>query len=313
MLRIQTFDARAGGNVLYKALAHPLAAEAIARLYARFQGTVALYDPDGIADALLAMYPASIGRLFVHDVSVVGQARGGLTAERLTDIGASGAGTVLVAAFDAGKIVARIAHMLPPGAQVLTLDDARLPAELLTVPGRYLDKLNFATNFVFFREDGAMSTRLVSANYWANYGARQVRLWLRLFGADGSILKTWEQPLPEGPGGYTIDSREIRERFGLPAFTGQLFVHAIGVAGHDVVKYALDTYASDNGASLSCTHDANAWPSDRFAGLPAPRPGETVVLWLQNNPRNPHHHVAHHGCVNHPRYPDYYIEFANAY
>ena len=283
MLRIQTFDARAGGNVLYKALAHPLAAEAIARLYARFQGTVALYDPDGIADALLAMYPASIGRLFVHDVSVVGQARGGLTAERLTDIGASGAGTVLVAAFDAGKIVARIAHMLPPGAQVLTLDDARLPAELLTVPGRYLDKLNFATNFVFFREDGAMSTRLVSANYWANYGARQVRLWLRLFGADGSILKTWEQPLPEGPGGYTIDSREIRERFGLPAFTGQLFVHAIGVAGHDVVKYALDTYASDNGASLSCTHDANAWPSDRFAGLPAPRPGETVVLWLQNS------------------------------
>ena len=35
MLNIQTFDNRAGGNVLYKALAHPLAAEAIARLYAR--------------------------------------------------------------------------------------------------------------------------------------------------------------------------------------------------------------------------------------------------------------------------------------
>ena len=30
MLNIQTFDARAGGNVIYKALAHPLAAEAIA-------------------------------------------------------------------------------------------------------------------------------------------------------------------------------------------------------------------------------------------------------------------------------------------
>jgi hypothetical protein len=45
----------------------------------------------------------------------------------------------------------------------------------------------------------------------------------------------------------------------------------------------LDTYASDNGASLSCTHDANAWPSDRFAGLPAPRADETVVLWLQNS------------------------------
>ena len=37
MLNIQTFDNRAGGNVLYKALAHPLAAEAIARLYARLR------------------------------------------------------------------------------------------------------------------------------------------------------------------------------------------------------------------------------------------------------------------------------------
>ena len=60
-------------------------------------------------------------------------------------------------------------------------------------------------------------------------------------------------------------------------------MHAIGAAGHDVVKYALDTYASDNGASLSCTHDANAWPSDRYAGLPAPREDERVILWLQNS------------------------------
>jgi hypothetical protein len=57
--------------------------------------------------------------------------------------------------------------------------------------------------------------------------------------------------------------------------------------GHDVVKYALDTYASDNGASLSCTHDANAWPSDRYAGLPAPRDDERVVLWLQNSHATP--------------------------
>ena len=116
-----------------------------------------------------------------------------------------------------------------------------------------------------------------------NYGAGNVRLWLRLFDADGAVLATWEQTLPAGPGGFSIDSRQVRERFGLPPFTGQLFIHAIGVAGHDVVKYAMDTYASDNGASLSCTHDANAWPSDRFAGLPAPRPDEKVVLWLQNS------------------------------
>ena len=34
---------------------------------------------------------------------------------------------------------------------------------------------------------------------------------------------------------------------------------------------------------LSCTHDANAWPADRYAGLPAPGPGERVILWLQNS------------------------------
>ena len=74
------------------------------------------------------------------------------------------------------------------------------------------------------------------------------------------------------PGGIAIDSREVRARFDLPEFTGQLFMHAIGAAGHDVVKYALDTYGNDGEPSLSCTHDANAWPSDRYAGLPAPRP-----------------------------------------
>ncbi len=49
--------------------------------------------------------------------------------------------------------------------------------------------------------------------------------------------------MPAGPGGIALDSREVRARFGLPEFTGQLFIHAIGAAGHDVVKYALDTYA----------------------------------------------------------------------
>ncbi len=310
MLRIQTFDARAGGNVIYKALAHPLAAEAIARLYGRLHGSVALYDPDGIAGALLALYPAAFETLFVHDVAALGQVHdvtstgqirdltstgrphdltstghphNALTARPLTEIRDCGAGTLLIAAFDAGKIVARIAHMVPAGMTVLTLDDARLPDPLLTVRGRYLDKLNFATNYAFFRDADGMHTRLVSANYWANYGAAGVRLWLRLFDMDGTILATWDHTLPAGPGGFTIDSRVVREQFGLDAFTGQLFIHAIGVAGHDVVKYALDTYASDNGASLSCTHDANAWPSDRYAGLPAPRPDETVVLWLQNS------------------------------
>ena len=283
MLNIQTFDARAGGNVIYKALAHPLAAEGIARLYAGLTGPVALYDPDRIADALLAMYPVAIDALFVHDVAEVGQKRAGLTARALTELPGSDAGTVLIAAFDAARIADRIAALVPPGARVATLDEIRLPTDMVSVRGKYLDKLNFATNFAFFRDADGLSTRLVSANYWANYGAGPMRLWLRLFATDGTILATWEQDLPRGAGGFSIDRAEVRARFHLDEFTGQLFIHAIGAAGHDVVKYAVDTYASDDGASLSCTHDANAWPSDRFAGLPAPAEGERVVLWLQNS------------------------------
>jgi hypothetical protein len=289
MLNINTFDARAGGNVLYKALAHPLAAEAIGALYARLAGPVALYDPDGIAEALLALYPElpGLAGLFAHDVTEVGDHRAGLTVRALTELPGSGAATVLIAAFDAGRIAARIRAMLPAGTVVLTLDEARLPEAMLTNKGRYLDRMNFATNFAFFRDAEGMSTRLVSANYWSGYGAGPVRLWLRLYDADGAVLATWEEALPPATAGFAIDSKAVRARFGLPAFCGQLCLHAIGAAGHDVVKYALDTYASDNGASLSCTHDANAWPSDRYAGLPAPRADERVILWVQNSHATP--------------------------
>jgi hypothetical protein len=66
-------------------------------------------------------------------------------------------------------------------------------------------------------------------------------------------------------------------------------MHVVGAAGHDVVKYALDIFGDGElrgcgrGGSLSCTHDANAWPADRYAGLPAPAIGERVVLWIQNS------------------------------
>jgi hypothetical protein len=285
MLNIRTFDARQGGNVLYKALAHPLAAEAIARLYARLPGPLAVFDPDGVAEALFVLHPGAprIADVFVQDVQAIGRLSAGRPARPLTELPDSTAGSVLVAAFDAGRLAERIRPMLPPGAELFTLDEARLPAELLTNPRRYLDRLNFATNYAFFREGGGLSTRLVTANYWAGYGAGAVRLWLRLFDGDGAVLADWEEQAPSGAGGIAIDSAEIRARFGLPEFTGQLFLHAIGAAGHDVVKYALDTYGSGNDRSLSCTHDANAWPSDRYAGLPAPAEGERVVLWVQNS------------------------------
>ncbi len=287
MLDIQTFDARAGGNVLYKAFAHPVAAEAVQRLAARLRdaGPLAVYDPDGVSDALFALHPAmpKAAESYVHDVQQIGQIRAGVPARPLADLLRSACAALLVAAFDAGRVVARIKPMLPPGMAAATLDEARLPEGMLSNPRRYLDRVNFATNYAFFRDQGGLHTRLVTANYWAGYGAGTMRLWLRLFDGAGAVLAEWEQPVPPGGAGIAIDSAEIRARFGLPAFAGQLFIHAIGAAGHDVVKYALDTYGEGAEASLSVTHDANAWPADRYAGMPAPRPDERVVLWLQNS------------------------------
>ena len=290
MLDIQTFDARRGGNVLYKAFVHPLAAEAIAALaqQLRAAGPLAVFDPDGVAGALYALHPEmpAPAEFYVQDVDALGTTLAGLPARPIVDLPQSQAACVLIASFDTGRLEARLSALCPPTARLLSLDVTRLPAEMLTARA-YLDRLNFATNHAFFRDAGGLSTRLVSANYWSGYGARDVRLWLRLFGADGAVLATWEQALAGGNAGFIIDSCEVRARFGLREFTGQLFIHAIGVAGHDVVKYALDTYRADAGegadTGLSVTHDANAWPSDRYAGLPAPGEGERVTLWVQNS------------------------------
>ncbi len=222
---------------------------------------------------------------YVQDVAALGDALAGVAARPVTEMGQCRAVTLLIAAFDTSRIAARVAGLCAPGVRVVSLDATRLPAAMLTARG-YLDRLNFATNHAFFRDADGRHTRLTSANYWAGYGAGAVRFWLRLFGADGAVLATWEENLPAGAGGFAIDSAEVRARFGLDAFTGQLFLHAIGVAGHDVVKYALDVYGEDGEGcdfGLSVTHDANAWPSDRYAGLPAPGDDERVMLWVQNS------------------------------
>jgi hypothetical protein len=245
---------------------------------------VAVVDTEGLAGPLLALCPEfDVESVYVQDVLAVGQMRGGHVARALVNLPEARVQAVLIAAFDAPRVAARLQRFLPPGAAVLTLDEVKLPAAWRSVAERYLDGRNFATNFVFFRDDGQFATRLTTANYWAGYGARAVRFFHILFGAQGEVLAEWQADAPAGPGGYVVDSQEVRARFGLGPFTGQLFIHATGIAGHDVVKYALDIYATDGGATLSCTHDANAWPAERFAGLPAPRADERVILWLQNS------------------------------
>jgi hypothetical protein len=286
-LEIETFSNQTGGASLFKAISHPLAAAPARTLLAKLEGSgpVALYDPLGFAATFAEIHPlarVNFAGVYVQKIEALGRVVLGRRVQPVTEVSASGAKLVFVAAFDAERIVAHIRHLLPTGAEVVTLDALRLPARMLTNAQRYLDPLNFATNFAFFRDAGGRHTRVVTANYWFGHGARSVRYWAQLFDESGTALAAWEDTLPDAPAGIAIDSRAIRARFQLPGFTGQLFLHVIGAKGHDVVKYALDTYG-DAPEELSCTHDANAWPADRYAGLPAPKSGEKVVLWVQNS------------------------------
>lgn len=286
MLDFETFDNLRGGNLAYKALAHPVAAERLARIAASLErgGPVAIYDPDGIAAVLLALAPAiEVEGIYVHDSLTIGRKCATHNNRALIDLPAARVTQVLVAAFDSPRLAARVSPLLPPGATASTLDDAKLPSSLITNRARYLDAVNFATNFAFFRDDDRHGTRLTTANYWSTYGAQTVSFFMRLYDASGSMLAEWHEKVPDNAAGFVLDSGEVRRRFGLPAFAGQLFIHVVGAAGHDVVKYALDVYSTDGGASLSCTHDANAWPAVRYAGLPAPLPGERAILWVQNS------------------------------
>jgi len=283
-LPIDTFDNRTGGDALFRAVGHPLAVAPARALVERLKaaGPVAVYDPFGAFATLTALQNFSgvaFAGLYGRDARHLGRKAGGFDVKPVSAIAASGAKTVLVAAFDADPLVAQVAHWLPKDAAVVSLDAMRIPEALLTDRKRYLSTYNFVTNLVLFCEDGRRSTRMVTANYWNGYGAKGVRAWLRLFDADGNTLATWGETLPDAVAGYVVDSRDIAKRFGLGKFEGQLFVHMIDVTGHDVLKYALDFVGADE---LTCTHDANPWPADYYAGIPAPDTGERVRVWVQN-------------------------------
>lgn len=284
-LDIDTFSNRSGGFSFFKAVGHPLVAPKIRALLNRLDGPVALYDPAGHAAAFASLHDIgtlSIAGVYVQDLSAIGTAVQAHSAQPVTALRDANPGGVLVLAFDADKLIEHIRHLVPDGTEIASLDEVRLDADMLTNSRRYLDPINFATNFAFFRDTGSDHTRLVTANYWAGYGAQNTQIWFCLFDDSGTAIAEWRQALPPGVGTVAIDSRTVRERFDLPPFTGQLFMHVINGAGHDVVKYALDTYG-DAGTVLSCTHDANAWPADLYAGLPAPEEGGQVVLWVQNS------------------------------
>lgn len=286
-LAIATFDNARGPSAFFKAVGHPLVADRVRELIdeAGRGGPVALFDPDGHAADLVALYPPAweLAGYYVRRVEHLNRGVLGRPARPVSELG--DAATVLIAAFDADRARSSVAH-LAPRARIVTLDEARLPERMLSNPAWYLDPINFATNFALFRDGDGVRTRLVTANYWAGYGARDAFLWLCLFDADGHRLAAWEEPLGPDQGTIVLDSAELRRRFGLGPFAGSLFLHALCIAGHDTVKYALDVMSEADGA-IGATHDANGFPADLYAGVPAPAPGETVRVWLQNSHARP--------------------------
>lgn len=283
----------AGGATLFKALGHPLSAplgHALIEDLAK-AGPVAIYDPTQAVGNFHAYYDLSrldIEGYYVQRVEDLGDTFNGHEARPVSQLAQSKASAVLVLLFDADKALASMRHLMPKGARIASLDEMRLPDDMLTNRANYLDPLNFATNFALMREiNGAngsdgIHTRVASANYWSLHGAENPELWLCLFGEDGSQLAEWRETLPAPGAPFAIDSAEVRHRFGLDDFTGSLFIHAIRIKGHDVVKYALDMYGED-GRALSCSHDANAWPADYYAGMPAGEEDERVTLFIQNS------------------------------
>jgi hypothetical protein len=288
-LKIETFNNHTGGNALYKALSHPKTFQKMEKLLKEIgQQTVALYDPLGLLDAILQFYatsfqPLKISNIYAQDFKDIGKTYAslkGLTSQPLTEMTATTAETLFILAFGKDVLLPAITPYLPKGIKIYSLDDVRL--DPLQQEKTYLAPLNFATNFAFLREQDGFHTRLITANYWHRYGGKDVSLSCILFGEDGKILAEWDQPLEASEHTIIIDSQEIKDRFNLAPFTGQLFFHVIGARGHDIVKYALNTF-NDEGTHISCTHDANSWPADSYAGLPAPHENEEVYFWIQNN------------------------------
>ncbi len=274
VLKIKTFSNQKPCS-FFKALGHPMIAEKVeAFKKIPFE---AIYDPEGHLEDFLAMTSlSSPSKVYVQAVDALSS-----STSLITDVMQDKPQTLLILSFEPEKHLLQMGHLLPVSCEIQSLKELRLPEGMLTDSTAYLSDLNFSTNFAFFREEEGWHTRLKTANYWAKYGAKEVKLWAILFDEKGHKIAQWEEELPSSVHSLVIDSRDVKKRFNLPDFKGQLFIHLTGTKGHSIVKYALDTF-HDAGA-MSATHDANAWPSHYFAGLPAPREGEKVILWLQNS------------------------------
>ncbi len=289
-LEIRTFDNKSNsGDPLFKALGHPAMADRVREWIASAagMGRLAIVDPWGQFSSLAALYDVSAlnveGRYVqrIEDLTPEHRMPGAAAPRSLLDLETCEADVVMLAAFDDDHARRSVIPLLREDMPVITFDDLRLEDRFITNARRYLDPLNFATNFALFRAGEGRHSVVRTANYWSGYGAVEPRLLMILFGADGEKLAEWEEALQPRQG-ITLDAEEVRKRFDLPPFSGMLLIHAVGVAGHGDVKYVLDD-VDDDLHDPALTHDSNSWPAQFYCGLPAPRENESVRLWLQNS------------------------------
>lgn len=286
MLQIKTFT-QSGKSSFFKAIGHP---EIIAQRGELIQkihnsgGKFSIYDPESrLIEFLQLMELAAkdFARIFVQKIEDLSTKIDDGKLELISEIDAS-VKRLLIISFDSQRYRDHIKHLLSSDCEIIDLESLKLPEHMISDRFDYLSPLNFSTNFAWFKSKDGVHTRLTSANYWAKYRSENVRLFAYLIDDKGKIIRKWEQAIGSKVSSIIIDSKEIKREFDLGDGFGQLFLHFVGTKGHDIVKYALDVY-SDDGKVISATHDANAWPCDYFAGLPAPRAHEKVMLWLQNS------------------------------
>ena len=177
-IAIETFSNVTGGVSFFKAVGHPMVAARARALIADIAaaGSVAIYDPHGLADAFAALHDCSalpIAEAFVQDIVKIGKPVLGHSAAPITDLAASGSKAVFIVAFDSERLEHHIRHLVPAGMRVFSLDAMRLDDDMLTNRQRYLDPLNFATNFAFFRDGAGQHTRLVTAGASLPNGRRR--------------------------------------------------------------------------------------------------------------------------------------------
>src|ERR1700722_5324821 len=131
-LKIETFSNQSGGNPFYKAVTHPLVAGKAESLVVHMQkaGPVAIYDPGNHLSGFAEFFPledVEIAGLFVQDVDHIGRAFHNHSAQPVTLLKDSTCKSVLIASFDAPKVVDHIKHLIPANTPQFSFDALRLP------------------------------------------------------------------------------------------------------------------------------------------------------------------------------------------